>query len=495
MSSADEAYKILKTRNEVENVEFKTFGEFDLSYVKSASIHFSNCIFHTGVVFSNDHETNAELVFINCEFKDQLEISGLSHISQIEISECYFEKAVVFHDCKIRSLKIRDSLFKSLLLHSVEVSVHCIIESSSTGLLELFYLKSGYIEIENLNESSYIKDINVNCPELDMLYINCAHKISRIELCYFKSSLIYNIPERIKLIKGDFESLKIVGSFFRDNQRMENFFARGFKQLGKVHIENIEIRHFDLIELDVSEATYSLFDVVIINVKIDSCVFSKFYCNQLFFEENPSIVKSDVSQFVTNNLSWGKDKRNRLAEHSGFDGIPPLYRFCKKYYKRKQLDFDRDDIVELKDLKDTYRQLKKAALANGNLIDALKFRTNEMQVYWREIRLIGGANFGDTALIFLNRFTSNFGQSWILPLVWLFAFHLLLFSFLMNFYWYNSFGFDFEFGQFWVLLNPVHKTPDYVNTGAGLFTEFAMRITNAYFIYHFVRASRKFSRI
>lgn len=163
--------------------------------------------------------------------------------------------------------------------------------------------------------------------------------------------------------------------------------------------------------------------------------------------------------------------------------------------KRHGIEYDKDDIVSLRYQKDTYRQLKKASLTNNNLIDALQFHANEMQSYWREIRLIGGDNFWDTILIFLNRWSSNFGQSWILPLVWLFLFHSLFFLFVMSYFFGNSFSGNFEFGQFWVLLNPLHKTPDYINTGSGLFTEFLMRIFNSYFIYHFVKATRKFGRL
>ena len=49
--------------------------------------------------------------------------------------------------------------------------------------------------------------------------------------------------------------------------------------------------------------------------------------------------------------------------------------------------------------------------------------------------------------------------------------------------------------QMVVVLNPLHKTPEYINTGLGLFTQFLMRIFNSYFIYHFVKATRKFGKL
>ena len=102
----------------------------------------------------------------------------------------------------------------------------------------------------------------------------------------------------------------------------------------------------------------------------------------------------------------------------------------------------------------------------------------------------------DRILVFLNRWVSDFGQSWLLPLLWLLIFHFILF--MSIFEWQFSLELtDFKrgLGEYFQLLNPVHKTPEYINSGMGLFTEFWMRVLGGFFIYHFIRATRKFAKI
>ena len=158
--------------------------------------------------------------------------------------------------------------------------------------------------------------------------------------------------------------------------------------------------------------------------------------------------------------------------------------------------FDQINISELKYNIETYRQLKAASIANHNQIEALAFYRNEMKLYWKLVRIEGGIPWYDRALVFVNRWSSDFGQNWFLPLFWMFLFALLFYSSFLdwNYFGNNWSGWD-EFGQFWVVFNPVHKTPDYINTGPGLFTEFIMRVFTGYFIYHFIKASRKFGRV
>jgi hypothetical protein len=120
-----------------------------------------------------------------------------------------------------------------------------------------------------------------------------------------------------------------------------------------------------------------------------------------------------------------------------------------------------------------------------------------MRLYWKEIRMNGGVKWYNRILVFLNRWVSDFGQNWTLPILFLIGFHFIFLSCL--FYWKFSlihgkieYGFLGEFVQ---LLNPVHKLPDYVNTDWGKVTDFFMRIFGGYFIYNFLKASRKFGKV
>lgn len=145
--------------------------------------------------------------------------------------------------------------------------------------------------------------------------------------------------------------------------------------------------------------------------------------------------------------------------------------------------------------KDTYRQLKIASQKNGNNIDALVFHANEMRTYWKEIRITGGIPAQDRFLVFLNRWTSNFGQSWVLPLLWLLIFNGLYyvltirpeFSLCIS-DWGNGFL------EMITFINPLKSM------GAQLTAKengklFLLTILNAYLIYHFIKATRKFGKV
>lgn len=148
---------------------------------------------------------------------------------------------------------------------------------------------------------------------------------------------------------------------------------------------------------------------------------------------------------------------------------------------------------------EAYRLLKVASQNNKNEVDALDFYRLEMRTLWTIRRIKSGRKtLSDNILIGAARLFSDFGQNWWLPLLWLFGFHLLFIAFLFQGHSeiiiapFQTVKF---LGQYFDLLNPVHKQPDWVNTSAGKLTDFVIRICSGYFTYHFVKASRKFGRI
>lgn len=495
MNTKETAYKKLNGFETVENITFETFGHFDLEFRSYKTIEFKNCTFNDRVLFTNSSEKINLLSFEKCTFSDFFGIESIKQIQEIKIIDCTILKSMSIEDIGSDSLTIYNSKFNTLSIKDSTIDNIDVIDSNVLISFDLIKISSFYTSISNKFPNKNFGLIRINSPEIEDLEIDLLGQIAKLNLFGFKKAQIYSYIEEINLHTGGFEQLSIGITSHEElqNSRVGKLSIINLKQLGNIRIQEVFIRELILLDVDATVGNYFLSEVVIQNTTIDGCIFSKFYCNQLFFIANPDIIRSDVSNFIINNLDWKNGKK--LKESKDFENIPILYRFRKKEMKRKEFEYDLDEIVSLRYQKDTYRQLKKASLSNNNLIDALQFHSNEMQTYWKEIRLIGGNNFGDTILIFLNRWSSNFGQSWILPLIWLFLFHSLFFLFIMKFLWNNSFLGNFEFGQFWVMVNPIHKTPDYINSGAGLFTEFLMRIFNTYFIYHFVKATRKFGKI
>lgn len=117
-----------------------------------------------------------------------------------------------------------------------------------------------------------------------------------------------------------------------------------------------------------------------------------------------------------------------------------------------------------------------------------------MNLYWKEIIIEGGEKWYDRVLVFLSRWVSDFGQNWTMPLILLFTIHAVLMNCIFS--WdttltYGNLKIGF-WGEYFQLLNPIHKLPDYINTDGGKIADFFMRIFGGYFIYHFIKASRKY---
>ena len=140
-------------------------------------------------------------------------------------------------------------------------------------------------------------------------------------------------------------------------------------------------------------------------------------------------------------------------------------------------------------------------LKDGNNIDALAFYRNEMEAYREFIKDNKDIDWQEKLIVRLSRWASDHGQSLKRPIIGLFGFHLLFFLIAIGIN-YNGFYFtpnhdwstvwDF-IGSYFYLLNPVHKLPD--THGGMLIVDFLMRLSSGFFIYHIIRASRKFAKV
>jgi hypothetical protein len=187
-------------------------------------------------------------------------------------------------------------------------------------------------------------------------------------------------------------------------------------------------------------------------------------------------------------------------------------------------DGDKSDPLEfafkLKTLKETYRQLKIHFISENDMFDAMIFQTNELRTQhriksietWRMGFSSWRNNVGDWFLLWSNSLFSNFGLSWIRPLLWwLFVFHLVLFNLMLLNYnlgvvpSYRFWIWDIE--AFWEgldiylkLLFPIHDSdikkpftdpPFFVDIWGKL--DFSIRIVSSYFIFLIIRGTRKFN--
>ena len=126
----------------------------------------------------------------------------------------------------------------------------------------------------------------------------------------------------------------------------------------------------------------------------------------------------------------------------------------------------------------------------------MAFYRNEMETYYQEVLLSKTEKRGTRFLLRVNRWVGDFGLSWERPLLFLGLSHLL-------FYWIyliasSKVGNDYcsgeafgnGVGQYFRFLIPFNH-PDYI-TGWPVSILFVMHVLDGFFVYHFLKATRKF---
>lgn len=452
------------------------FEKIPLFY--KSQLRFIQCHFEFGVTILNlkKAEEFFDLKFIGCDFgKHDLNII-YSEITNIEIQ-----------NCKASSLSISENTCFRISIENTECSEYCGIVRTECERFNLTH-----------QEHKLFKLLVLDSSNLKYAHIYATHKIERVWIPHVEKAFLTGQFGTLDL-EGSFKHLEIRGTIVSSTNsvvraNIGKFFIKHFNLEGAVFFHYAHIENLMFESLDASTANLKFQEVSIGSMKMLHCSIPSMTWNQLELKNPPDLSGTDLSALKMSNVKWGRGYP--LANSLLQSKIPPFYFLVKSKSKILEIEERFGDLSELKYQRDNYRQLKMAAMANHNNIEALEFYKNEMILYWKEIRLEGGVTWYDRILVFVNRVSSNFGQNWFLPLLWMFAFALIFYSSILSWrYLDNDWSGGEEFGQFWVLINPVHTTPEYINTGAGLFTEFVMRVMIGYFLYHFIKASRKFGKV
>jgi hypothetical protein len=169
------------------------------------------------------------------------------------------------------------------------------------------------------------------------------------------------------------------------------------------------------------------------------------------------------------------------------------------YNEINELKHDPDVIEYFSKQREIYRQLKFAYEKQGDIINGQMFHSREMVAYNRTL------NFEKSpwtkAIIKMSYWFSDFGQSFIRPLIWLLAGHLILLQILIACGHFNDLaidlgnpswkGFEKSFIQFFKLINPLRRAENTFD-GYEIVIDLAMRVWSSYMIYNIIRATRRF---
>lgn len=435
------------------------------SLINKNALTFENCTFKKGFEISN-LKNNISLNFINCHFED-----GLQRFSDLSLFRLHFE------DCSFSNLGIVDSDIITFNVRNCSSNVHYIQFRSIT---------SARLVIDWKDESKQAS-FGIWSTEIERIDIKSQNNVKDL-IIFDTKDLVFegSLLGELSIPAKKFNTIKIEPFYINDSsgskveyKKIESLSLVNNSFSGTLKIRNVDIESLSISNIECYDGMISLIDLEIEKAQFLDVNIKSFYWSQLNFRKILKIERGDLSNLKFANINWLKGRKVSDSEIG----------------KTKEQIIKKGHLKKLQDERETYRQLKAASSSSHNHIEALSFYKNEMRLYWQGIRINGGVSIWDRILVFLNRWVSDFGQSWALPLLWLFVFHTLIYFCIIGFNFTKDYeAFRVGAGQYFELLNPVHKTPDYIK-GFNIGLELLLRVLDGFFIYHFVRATRKFGKV
>jgi hypothetical protein len=203
----------------------------------------------------------------------------------------------------------------------------------------------------------------------------------------------------------------------------------------------------------------------------------------------------DVSKYAKDELN--KNKRSNSTKEEKQRAFDKIYenKYEKSVYENGE--------IPLTNKRETFRILKKYYESQSNFIESIPYKKLEKESLRKEFNnKTSLTNFLDKGVLFLNKYSNNFGTSikysfWFIVLFGGLLFYL---SVLQTSLFSFSFSIDWDsfckgLGYFMQFLNPTHKINYLGNVNATtLFyiLDFFGRIIIGYGIYQFIQAFRKF---
>lgn len=469
MKSQEYIFDCIKRNVEI-TADFETLGVVNLKDVNVKHLIFNDCTFNDRFLLE-DITGVLNIEFNNCKFNKLFSLQNseahtilFENCTAIQVIELEKVKSWMFRlqNCQLlSSVILTDIEIDDAIFEAEELSIDGTIVINSPNQKEVLFKssKDSYFRAIRLEQFEKI-DIDANVNELD------------IEATSFKSVTISSTKETNTIKQIHIEDIYYEGNIvFEDVAIGQMSIANAFCNKGMLTIAYSSITHLE----------------------VQNCQIDNVLLNQVKFIQPPELLGSNLKAWKLSNVIW-TDKRRSLKDSFLKKKVFPFYFLLNKNLPAR-CKYEEEDLSLMKDHIETYRQLKASSISQNNLIDTLSYYRNEMRLYWKLVRIEGGIPLNDRFLIFLNRIISDFGQNWVMPVIWLFSLTFFYYylkeaptlSWNIN-DWCNGF---FEMLSY---LNPFKLKIDGVSKVA-IGMDFLFKAVAGYFIYHFIKASRRFGRI
>lgn len=447
---------------QIEGQSFVNANSISSGYPQWSKI--SNCYFTKDTNFIFD---SGEISFVECVF-DELKYINFQFLKPS--GTVTFERCVINGDLKF---------LKADLITITDCEIKGQISFSENKYHQVFISND---QIDRRIEKIDFSDMSENSSDGKIKLENLNVGVLRFHRSY---------PEIVHLFGGKYD--KIILDY-----------AKGLKELIIVGNE------MDSIKIDISELRmnfYSLDGVVKLkdaNIKNWSlCQFSKnegkLTLQNLSFTDQVKIIGSDLAGTRFNDVDFRNAKI--YLDWTIINDVIFANTIWPKKHKLFSVVTD-SEILRLGSLTEMYRQLKKVSIFDSNNIQALHFYRNEMSSYWQRVQLDKTETWSNRLLILINKYSSNFGQSYWIPFWWIIIGHLFFCCLIWNFessiccISESLCHSDFQNGlaEYLNWLIPFYKQPENWKS-KSIIVGALMRVYNGFFIYHFIKATRKFGKV
>jgi hypothetical protein len=398
------------------------------------------------------------LTFQGCTFKsDKLFfIEGLTCNESLTFENCTISTTIYFNSGTFK----KELLLKYVHVKSVHLS-HCTFDKVSI---------SGY----NIDE------VWVSGAKFDSLHLGqylIGDNIRKLVI-FAREDETGDIFVR----EQSFDKISLHGtnkgkSFSFEKIKCNNISITDFKNEGSLNFYGIEPK-----DLTNDERYFQ-----ITNSNLDKVQFYR----ALFSQYKELII---IDSFITDTLFIGCKWSNNVRAING-----PGYGTFEDSLKTGRKTTRKETVA----IKEAYRQLKISMSKHSDKIQELKFYSEELNFHnktlswgkpWKN-------QFWDKMILLWSKTFSDYGQSFIKPLIWLLFGHYILFliALLLNgfsplhisIYEPTAAGFQEAFEKFFIYINPLRRLETSFS-GYLIFLDLLMRIWSSYMIYNLIRASRRF---
>lgn len=410
------------------------------------------------ILINDDVQLSLPLTFKNCMFKSEnfIFIDGMVCNKELTFENCSFSNSLYFES----------GIFKKEILLK-----YCDLENNK-------------IHLTNCN----FEKISISCYNVQEVWFSRG----KFQSLRIGDHLIGDHIKKLTL----FTNADEVGDIFITEQSFDKIYLSGTNKdrefnFSQIKCNNVSINKF------TNEGKFNFYGIEPKNKNVGYFqILNSNLENAQFYRASFSDYKEliIIDSFINDTLFLGCKWSNNVRAISG----PGTTSFEKSLKTGRKISSNENIAI-----REAYRQLKISMSNHSDKIQENRFYAQELVFYnktlnwgnpWQD-------TFWDKVVLYWSKHFSDYGQSFIRPLIWLLFGHLIMFIIAVmlngfeNLYisWNDASeeAFREAFEKYFIYINPLRKLETTL-PGYLIVLDLLMRIWSSYMIYNMIRASRRF---